>query len=239
VQPVTFGIDPASGAKYVAGTSVITDGLQTFPVSVGTPEHRESMGEFALRIPGAFNVMNALAAASAALELGAPVGAIRSALADFTGIWRRFEQVGTFNGARLVSDYGHHPTAVSGTLDAAASFYPKSRLVLAFQPHHHNRTRKLFNEFVASFDAADVLILCEVYDVAGRENPEEQVSSRQLIEAVQKRDAERGVTREIFYAANAAEVDTRLREVLKAGDTALIMGAGDIYTVAKTLPEKE
>lgn len=230
VTPVTFGMGEA--AQYRAHDLLVQRGLQMFSV---TRDGREDLGQWAMQIPGNFNVMNALAAAAAAIELGVSVETVVDTLRDFTGIWRRFEQVGECNGARLISDYGHHPTAVSGTLQAARSFYEGSRIVLAFQPHHHNRTRKLFNEFVASFDGADVLVLAEVYDVAGRENAAEQVSSRQLIEAVQKRDAERGVTREIVYAADAADVARLLRKVLRSGDVALVMGAGDIYTVPKQL----
>ncbi|MEK9152643.1 MAG: cyanophycin synthetase, partial [Patescibacteria group bacterium] len=202
---------------------------------------KEVLGDFSMRIPGLFNVMNALAAATAALELGAPVKAVREALEDFPGVWRRFEKVGERDGAVVISDYGHHPTSIRGTLQAARDFYPGRRIVLAFQPHQHNRTRKLFSEFVASLDGADVVILSEIFGVAGRTGDEDRdVSAKDLAEAVHERDGERGVEREVGYADSLEATLVELEQTVEANDVVLIMGAGDIYTIAEKFchPEK-
>jgi len=184
---------------------------------------------FSLRVHGSHNVLDAAGAALVALQLGAPYEKIATALDKFTGIWRRFEFLGEMNGAKVFSDYGHHPTAVAATLSAARELYPDSRLVLCFQPHHRNRTRNLFKDFVPSFDAADVLVLCEIYDVAGRDASEDaDVSSRQLVEAVKARDAERSHKRLVEFATDPIASVERVKDLAKPGDVVIIMGAGDI-----------
>ncbi|MCH7759615.1 UDP-N-acetylmuramate--L-alanine ligase, partial [Patescibacteria group bacterium] len=110
-----------------------------------------------LKIPGQFNVANVLAAAAVALHLGVNLKTIKQTVEKFAGIWRRFEKVGSINNqAIVISDYAHHPTAVQGTIQAAREFYPGQKIMAVFQPHHHNRTKKLFNEFVQSFSQADL-----------------------------------------------------------------------------------
>lgn len=184
-----------------------------------------------LRVPGAFNVLNALAAIGAARALGASEEATRSALASFAGIWRRFEKVGEVHGAPVVSDYGHTPDAIEATLRAAKEFYPGRKLVVAFQPHHHERTRKLFDAFIPAFDEADTLILSEIYGVEGRKEGEHEISSHDLVQAVKKR----GSVRHVSYAADPPDALRQLEEIDPKGAIMLVMGAGDIYSIAYPL----
>lgn len=184
-----------------------------------------------LRVPGAFNVLNALAALGAARALGATESAARAALADFGGIWRRFEKVGERDGAPIVSDYGHTPDAIEATLAAAREFYPGRKIILAFQPHQHDRTRKLFDGFVKAFDGADALVLCEIYGVAGRKEGEGEISSRDLVEAVR----DRGKAKDVRYAAGPQAALAILEKTDLEGAIMLVMGAGDIYTIAYPL----
>lgn len=231
---VTYGVE--NPADYVASALAVGSGAQTFHVTHSQKGKKKAVGDFALGVPGRFNVMNALAAAAAALELGVSVDAIASVLREFSGIWRRFERVGDRNGATVISDYGHHPTAVRGTIEAARSFYPGRRIVLAFQPHQRNRTRNLFDEFVESFDDADVLLLSEIFDVAGREDKADaDVSSRQLVDAVRARDDKRGVRRRVMYAGALEETHAAIVKTLLPDDVLILAGAGDIYTLAKKL----
>jgi UDP-N-acetylmuramate--alanine ligase len=203
-------------------------GRQSFEMS--------SHGRIELQVPGAFNAMNALAAASVAVSFGASFAKVQSALASFTGIWRRFERVGEFNGATVISDYGHHPTAVKGTLAAAKEFFPGRRIVLLFEPHQHNRTKELFNDFVTSFDDADVLVLSEIYGVAGRTDAAETISSLDLLNAVEQRlPAGHPNVGPKFYTKDLQEAEEKLREVVKAGDVVIVMGAGDVDSVARNL----
>ena len=192
------------------------------------------VSRFVLHIPGKMNVMNAAAAMTMAWSLGVQTEAIRRALGLFSGIWRRFEKVADQEGMTVISDYGHHPTAVAATLAAAKTWFPGRRLVLCFQPHHHRRTKDLFFDFISSFDLADALVLTEIYDVAGREEVQDQhLSSRDLVEAVMRHDAERGAKRVVEYASNPAESLVTLKRWKTKGDVLLVMGAGDIYKIAK------
>ncbi|WKZ29171.1 MAG: UDP-N-acetylmuramate--L-alanine ligase [Patescibacteria group bacterium] len=184
-----------------------------------------------LRVPGTFNVLNALAAIGAARALGASEEAVRSALASFAGIWRRFEKVGETHGAPVISDYGHTPDAIEATLKAAKEFYPGKKLVVAFQPHHHERTRKLFDAFVNAFDEADTLVLSEIYGVEGRKEGEHEVSSRDLVDAIKKR----GRVAAVSYAADPPEALRQLEAIDSKDAIMLVMGAGDIYSIAYPL----
>lgn len=222
----TFGFGP--DAELRAERHEIAEGFQRFDAvwKDGT-----AWRGLELRVPGAFNVANALLAIHAARGLGADEAAVRAALADFAGIWRRFEKVGEKDGAPVISDYGHTPDAIEATLKAAKEFYPGRKVVLAFQPHHHDRTRRLFDAFIPSFDAADALILCEIYGVAGRTEHEGEISSRDLVEAVRAR----GKVPDVRYAAGPQAALAMLEARDPEGAIMLVMGAGDIYSIAYPL----
>lgn len=147
----------------------------------------KDLGEFILKAPGMFNVYNALGTIALGLTLDIPVETIKKSLFNFSGIWRRFEIKGKYKNALVISDYAHHPTAVKGTIEAARQFYPGKRIFAVFQPHQHNRTKKLYQDFLNSFNAADVLILAEIFDVAGREEKGDQkVSSLDLVKDIKR-----------------------------------------------------
>lgn len=211
----------------------------------------KNVGEFTLKIPGKFNVYNALAAIMVGLHLGIDVEKIKKTLANFGGIWRRFEIKGEYEGATVVSDYAHHPTAVKATIDAAREFYPGKRIMAVFQPHQHNRTKMLYQDFLKSFDRADMVILAEIFDVAGREEKkDENVSSQNLAEDIRKRIKNKdnkilgyydiGMLKKnlVFYAKDLTGVRKLIDEKIKTGDVLLIMGAGDIYKIADTISQR-
>jgi UDP-N-acetylmuramate--alanine ligase len=232
---VTYGVD--GRADYVARRIVTQEGRQTFYI-----DHDSGSGATHLPVvlwkPGRFNVYNALAAASAAYELGAPREAIALALANYTGLWRRFERIGEWRGAAVISDYAHHPTGVRETVAGAKEHAPGSRIVLVFQPHHRNRTRRLFTEFVASFDGVDVVLIPEIYDVAGRDNPEDaEVSSAKLVEAIRERDAAHGVARVVEAVGSVEDAVPLLERHVQEGDLVLLMGAGNVDTLRHVLKD--
>lgn len=219
---VTFGINEP--ANYVA-EQIVKDGhTQTFVVG---------KDKYTIHVPGDFNVYNALAVIAYCRHIGIPAKTIQVGLDQFTGTWRRFELVGQYKGADVISDYAHHPTALHSTLKAAREWYPERRIVIVFQPHQHNRTRRLFEQFVGAFDLADLTILQEIYDVTGREEAADQtVSSQDLA----KRIEERGKI--VLYSPSAAKTKQLLAEHIEANDVVLIVGAGDIYTIADDLCSK-
>jgi len=185
-----------------------------------------------LPVPGKFNVYNALAAIALAISLNVGADAIKSALESFQGTWRRFENLGEKDGVLYISDYGHHPDALNGTIQAAREFYSDRRIVLVFQPHHHNRTRQLFDEFVTSIAKADVAIVSEIYKVAGRMDERDMaVSSKDLVKEISK------INSNVSYAADLDETFSLLKDVVRSGDVVLLMGAGDIVKLNKRVLE--
>ena len=194
----------------------------------------ENLGQFQIFIPGIFNISNCLAASALALELGVAPEIIKKALADFRGVWRRFEKVGEINGAVIISDYAHHPTAAREIIKAAKQFYPGKKILAVFQPHQEDRTKKLFDEFVQSFNSADAVIMSEIYFVAGRTEKQKMISSFDLVEAIKKTGYS-----PIFYAKNLEETKKMIIAKLKNFDIILIMGAGDIFKVSLELSKSQ
>ena len=159
---VTYGID--SEADIRAQDIEFSEGEARFRVV--RPDKDESLN-ISLRLPGLHNVRNALAAIAVAQELQISDQAVIEALESFEGIDRRFQNQGeveTTNGrVMLVDDYGHHPTEIAATIEAARAGWPDKRIVLAFQPHRYSRTRDLMDDFATVLSEADVLIVLEVY----------------------------------------------------------------------------
>ncbi len=196
---------------------------------------REGMQPLAvqLNMPGHHNVANALAAIAVASELGVGDAAIVEALANFTGIGRRFAPHGELAAPdggtyTLVDDYGHHPVEMAATIAAARGAFPDRRLVLAFQPHRYTRTRDCFEDFVRVLSTADVLLLTEVY--AAGEAPIVAADGRSLARAVRVA----GKVEPIFIEA-IDEMPAALRDVVRDGDVVITMGAGSIGQVAVRL----
>lgn len=227
---LTYGLK--DGADLIAKNISIENGQQLFEMIY----QGKSIGNFQMSVPGRYNIANALAASLLALSQGVKPQIINKVLSGFRGSWRRFEILGKYKGALVVSDYAHHPSAVSQALAAAKEFYPDKRLVLAFHPHHHHRTKSLFNDFVKSFDQADLLILNEIYRVTGRDEiGDEEVSSLDLVKAVEDRDQSAGRKRIVLFGKNLAETKELILENIKEGDLLIVMGAGDLYLVAEGL----
>ncbi len=188
----------------------------------------ELIGSINLKVPGLFNVSNALAAALSAIKLGVDFKFIKLALEEYAGIWRRFEIVGELDAKPVISDYAHHPAAVTQTIDAAKEFYPGKKILIVFQPHHRNRTKALFGEFIESLTTADEVILPEIFDVAGREHGE-TVSSLQLVEELKKLQVPATFAQDLNIA------ESLIKEKIKRFDVVLMMGAGDIDSLARKL----
>lgn len=188
----------------------------------------ENIGNFELPVPGEFNISNALAASLAAMRLGVSPEVIRETLANFSLPWRRFEAVGKLGEATVISDYAHHPAGVEATIRAAQSFYPNLRILTVFQPHHRNRTKMLFRDFVNSLMAAGKVIIPEIFDVAGREHGE-TVSSQQMVDEMKAQGAD------AEFAKDLIEAESIIRAQADNYDVILMMGAGDIDTLARKL----
>ncbi len=184
--------------------------------------------EISLKVPGQHNIKNAKAAFLVAEQLGVPKDKILSGLAHFAGTWRRFEEIGkTKEGAIVYDDYGHHPTEIRATLEAARDKFPKQRIFVAYQPHLYSRTKEHFNEFGEAFAPADEILLLPIY--AAREPHDPSISSEILAAEIKKKGKNIGAYQSFTAAAEY------LHKNLKTGDVVLTMGAGDINTLAKIL----
>lgn len=234
-RPITtYGL--GEGAD-VRATALKRQGLQTsFEV---VRAGRESPLAVTVNLPGTHNVLNSLAAVAVASELGIDDAAIQRGLAKFQGVDRRLQHVGTVPAgtgasrgeAVVIDDYGHHPTEIRATLEAVRQAYPSRRVVLAFQPHRFTRTRDLLDDFASVLATADVLLVTEVY--AAGETPIAGADGRAICRAVRTR----GQVEPIFVAKVEMLADS-LRELLRAGDVVLCMGAGTISAVTHELPKR-
>jgi UDP-N-acetylmuramate--alanine ligase len=225
---VTYGID--SEADIRAEDIEFSGGLTRFRVV--RPDKDEAL-DISLRLPGLHNVRNALAAIAVAQELQISDQAVIDALQNFEGIDRRFQNQGeveTTNGrVMLVDDYGHHPTEIAATIEAARAGWPDKRIVLAFQPHRYSRTRDLMDDFATVLSEADVVIVLEVY--AAGEDAIAGADGRAIARAVRSRG---GV--EPIFVEELDDLAEILGSVLADGDLVLTMGAGDIGVLAARLP---
>jgi UDP-N-acetylmuramate--alanine ligase len=220
---VTYGVSPQADWR--------ADDVRLAPFQARfTVSHRgKPLGEVALKMVGAHNVLNALACCAVAHELGIPFATTSEALGEFQGVQRRFTVRGEVRGVTVVDDYGHHPAEIKATLAGARASFPHRRIVCAFQPHRYTRTRDLLGDFATAFNDADSLLLTEIYPAG--EDPIPGVTGTRLHEAVKAcghRDA-------IFV--DRAGLPARLREQVREGDLVLTLGAGDITHVGEELLE--
>lgn len=195
-----------------------------------------------LKIPGKFNISNALAALTVTRVLKIPDKISFKAISEYRGSWRRFEitrpglvvRPGLIRHPIIISDYAHHPTQIKVTLEAAREKFPRKEIWCIFQPHQYQRTYYLFKDFVKVFKEApvDKLIITDIYDVAGRETSKikKKVSSQKLIREINKKN--------VMYIPNSEKVEKYLKKNLQGGEVVMIMGAGDIYNLSLKLKAK-
>ena len=189
-----------------------------------------------LNLPGEHNVRNALAAIAVATELELPDGPTVQALAEFSGVGRRFQRYGELPAAdggqfTLIDDYGHHPVEMAAVIAAARGAFPGRRLVLAFQPHRYTRTRDCFEDFVKVMGTADAILLTEVY--AAGEPPLVAADGRALMRALRLA----GKVDPVFVD-EVAEMPQAIAEQARGGDVVIAMGAGSIGGVSARLVEQ-
>ena len=216
----TFGLEQRADCTAVNLSDV--DGAPSFDVMVRGKQY----AHVELQVYGRHNVLNALAAASAAYCLGIPGSAVEAGLASFTGAGRRFERKGTFNGADVYDDYAHHPDELHALLSTVKEL-PYKRVIVAFQPHTYTRTAAFFDQFVAELKLADVAILAEIY--AAREQNTLGISSADLC---------RNIPGSV-YCSTLDKVTAQLRTLAQPGDLILTVGAGDIFRAGEKLLKED
>jgi UDP-N-acetylmuramate--alanine ligase len=188
------------------------------------------LGCFRLNVPGAHNVLNATAAVAVGLELEIPVETIREALAGFRGVDRRFQIHGTARGVTVIDDYGHHPTEIRATLEAARACR-FSRVHVLFQPHRYTRTDALLDDFARAFHQADSVHVMDIY--AASEAPIEGVTSELLVERIRAFGH-----RQASYVGTLERGVEEVSEVAAPGDAIITLGAGSVYQAAEKILER-
>jgi UDP-N-acetylmuramate--alanine ligase len=187
--------------------------------------------EVRLAVPGAHNAVNAAGALTACALAGADPAAAAAALAEFQGARRRMERVGeSAAGAVVYDDYAHHPTEVATAISAARTLRPR-RLVAVFQPHLYSRTRALGHAFGVALAAADAIVVLGIYPARERAEDFPGVSG-QLV-AGYAADAAAG--RSVAWMPGFAEARAYLGTLLRPGDLCLMMGAGNIDALGRSL----
>jgi UDP-N-acetylmuramate--alanine ligase len=187
------------------------------------------LGPFELHVPGKHNLLNATAAVAIGLQLGIPAEKIAEGLKSFRGVDRRFQTKGVAAGVTVIDDYGHHPTEIKATLQAAKEC-GFGRILVLFQPHRYTRTRDLMAEFGTAFSDADEVQVLDIY--AASEQPIEGVSGQSLAAVMQKNGGR------VEYAASMKEAVERLAKSAKPGDMVLTMGAGNVVQAGGMLLEE-
>jgi UDP-N-acetylmuramate--alanine ligase len=200
-------------------------GTQTFEVNT----KGLVLGPFELHVPGRHNLLNATAAVAIGVQLGIPPEKIAAGLATFRGVDRRFHIRGTVNGVTVIDDYGHHPTEIRATLQAARECGYRRILVL-FQPHRFTRTRDLLADFTTAFADADTVHVLDIY--AASEQPIEGITGESLAAAIQQHH-----TGTITYTASIPAAVAALAATAHPGDMLLTLGAGNVSQAAPLLLE--
>ncbi len=185
------------------------------------------LGTIEIGMPGSHNLTNALAAVTVALQMDIEFEVIQKALKQFNGVFRRFESKGTYRNCLVVDDYGHHPSEVKATLEAAQKGWGK-KVICIFQPHTYTRTQDMAEEFGMSFDNADKLIVTDVYPA--RELPIEGVTG-ELISNAAKNYGHRNVE----YVPDKDNLKTVLDKLIDDEYVILTVGAGNIFKFAELL----
>jgi UDP-N-acetylmuramate--alanine ligase len=220
VRAVTYGIGEGND---VYAADVKMDGFET---SFVCATRQGTVGTFQLFVPGRHNILNALACISLGLQLGIAYEVMFRTLKDFSGVKRRFQLKGRAGGVTVIDDYGHHPTEIKATLNAARLFAPK-RLITVFQPHRYSRTKFLLDEFVEHLSLSDELVLTDIY--AASEKVSEGIGVGTLLERLQNTLGHRVTFLKI------EDILKYLQEHVQDGDMVIFLGAGDIYHLSDEL----
>lgn len=179
-----------------------------------------------MKVIGGHNKSNALSAIACADSFDISRKITEKALAEFSGIARRQEFIGEKNEILVFDDYAHHPTELKATIEAFRDEYPSRRLVIAFEPHQHRRASVLFDDFAKSFKDSDLVLITDVFGVAGRES-KEFVDSKDLASAIESNGVK------VEYVGTIDEAAKKLDNTLIAGDVLVTMGAGNITKLGR------
>ena len=183
----------------------------------------KKIGKLRLNVPGIHNIHNAMASVAVGLYLDIPAAAILEALEKYTGIGRRFELKKKVNGISIIEDYAHHPTEIKATLKAAKQGWT-CRTIAVFQPHRYSRLSMLMDEFVTSFNQADILLLTDIYPAG--EIPIKGVTGKALYKEIQEFGH-----KNVYFEKDMGKIPDLVEKLAKPEDMIFVLGAGNINQV--------
>ncbi len=227
---VTYGFSPQADVR---GINLDTNGEGVgFDVVVTDRKLDRSRTIEDQRLPmfGAHNAQNALAAVALAQEMGIKDTVVRSALAGFAGVKRRFTKTGTVDGITFIDDYGHHPVEISAVLDAARNA-AEGKVIAIVQPHRYSRLRDLFEDFCTCFNDADAVLVADVYPAG--ENLIKGINRESLVEGVRSRGH-----RQVLVVERPENLAGMIDDLATEGDFVVCLGAGSITAWANALPDE-
>lgn len=219
---LTFGL--SEDADYVAKNIEFNQDCTTFDVYF----KNNLLASISLILRGKHNVYNALSVVASLHQAGIDIGKVKKHFATFTGMGRRFQKVGEFDGITVYDDYAHHPTEIKATLSCAESFKNK-RVIAVFQPHRYTRLKNLWNDFLESFAGVDMVVVTDVY--AASETPIDGVSGEDFVNELSK-------ILDVpckHFSGDMKSVAEQLFPCLENGDVVIGLGAGTITALGKEL----
>jgi len=215
----------STDTDYRAEETAFVDGFPQFRLLHKTGlSDTEDLGMVRLRVPGRHNVLNATAVLAVTHQLGLSLPDSINALSAFTGAGRRFEVLGSEGGVTIIDDYGHHPTQIAVTLEAARSRYPQSRLWAVWEPHTYSRTQALEDAFIQSLSKADQVIVLKIY--AARE-ADPGYSAEKIAAALPDEKA--------WYCADFDTASKLLLNKLASGDVVVTFSAGEATKINRVV----
>ena len=185
--------------------------------------------DFTLKVLGIHNIYNALSAIAVADLLEINKSTIKKSLGEFSGVARRFQTLGAYNGALVIDDYGHHPTEIRAVLGTARAVFPQKRLWTVFQPHQASRTRLFLADFARAFTIPDKVILPDIYFARDSAAERRRITSKDLAREINKRGGD------ALYLPSFALIIKYLKKRLTENDVVITMGAGDVWKIAHQL----
>jgi UDP-N-acetylmuramate--alanine ligase len=227
---ITYGL--SANADVRATNIIYNNNKMNFTLSISNRRELEiSSYEIEFSMIGIHNIQNALATIATGIELKIPIEKIKNTLKTFTGVQRRFQNVGNFKNTTIIDDYGHHPVEINAALAAARLLTPKSKIISIFQPHRYSRIKDLFNDFCSCFNDADYVFLLDVYPAG--EEPLKGFESTDLKNGLLKYGH-----KNVSYLESKKALIRETLKIISPNDIIICLGAGSITKIANTL-EKE
>lgn len=231
---ITYGID-AKSCDLKAINIDSSRGKSSFDVVISSRVlgGARTLKDVALSTPGVHNILNSLSAIGVALQLGIDENTIKTALANFQGVQRRFTYTGIANGITVIDDYGHHPKEISVTLKTARSIQneQQGKVIAVVQPHRYSRLSHLFEEFCQCFADADTIIVAPVYSAG--ESPIEGIDHHHLAEGIRNH-----LSKPVYICNSEDQLPKLIKQIATSGDMVVCLGAGSITKWACELPQK-